>query len=144
MGQRLRAVVEQREDLVGVEGQLVGHPQVEHPVQDRPRLGRRAERDRRVGPGAVAEAVRGVGAGLGPQQGRVGEVGGVVRGVHLQHESYGAGDQLLLVGLDAERDRDELGPVVAPARPQSRDALLQALAELVGAVRRSSGGGRPA
>ena len=135
LGQRRGAAVEEREDLVGVEGDLVGDPQVEQPVEDRPGVGRGAQRDGGVGAGPLAEAVGGLRTGLGPQLGGVGEVGGVVDGVDLQHQAYVAGDQLLLVGLDAERDGHQVRPVVASARPDAGDPLLQLVAERVGAAR---------
>ena len=82
------------------------------PARRRPRSAARWRR----GCGRSAEAVAGLRTGLGQQLGRVGEVGGVVDGMDLQHQAYGAGDQLLLVGLDAERDGHQVRPVVAPAR----------------------------
>ena len=136
LGQRRGATVEEREDLVGVEGDLVGDPQVEQPVEDRPGVGRGAQRDGGVGARPLAEAVGGLRTGLGPQLGGVGEVGGVVDGVDLQHQAYVAGDQLLLVGLDAERDGHQVRPVVASARTDAGDPLLQLVAERVGAARR--------
>ena len=102
IGQGGRPAVEQRQDLVGVERDLVGDAQVEQPVEDRPRVRGGAQRDRGVGAGPVAEAVARARPALGPEGRRVGEVGGVVDGVHLQDQPQRAGDQLLLVGLDAE------------------------------------------
>ena len=51
------ALVEQADQLVGVEGDLVGHPQLQQPVEHRPRVGGRAQREPGVGAGALAEAV---------------------------------------------------------------------------------------
>ena len=51
--QRAHAVLEQADQLVGVEGDLVGHPQLQQPVEHRPRVGRGPQRDawRGCGPG---------------------------------------------------------------------------------------------
>ena len=106
--QRADAGVEQARDLVAVEGELVGHPQLEEPVEHRPRLGGGAQRDARVGAGALAEPVGGVGPRLGEQQGGVADVERVLLVVHLEDQPDGARHQLLLVGLDAQRDADQL------------------------------------
>ena len=95
-------VVEQRDQLVGVEGDLVGHPELEQPVQHRPRMRRRAQRDGRVHARPVVEAV--VLGRAGPQQRRVAEVERIELVVDLQHQADRPGDQLLLVGLDPQRD----------------------------------------
>ena len=124
------AGVEQADELVGVEGQLVGHAQLEEPLEHRPGVGGGSQRDAGVGARPVAEAVAGVETGLGPQHGGVADVGGVLGGVDLEDDAYGAGDQLLLVGLDPQRDRDELGPVVTRPRAGPGDPLLQSPGEV--------------
>ncbi len=142
IGQRRRPAVEQREDLVGVEHDLVGDAQVEQAVEHGPRVRGRPQRDRGMGAGAVAEAVARARTALGPERGRVGDVGGVVDGVHLHDQPQRAGDQLLLVGLDAEGDGHQVRQVVAPPGTEPGDALLEVVAEVVGSGRRRSRGGR--
>ena len=131
LGQRRHAVLQQAGDLLGLQADLVGHPQRQQPVEHRPRLGRRPQRDGRVGAGAVTEpVVLGV---VEPQRGGVGHVQGVALVVDLQHQPHRARDQLLLVGLHAQRDRDEVREVAAAA--DLGDAALQPLLE--GVVRRA-------
>ncbi len=125
LAQGADAGLEQAHQLVGVERDLVGHPQLEQAVEHRPGVGCGPERDRRVGPRPVAEAVAGLRARLGPQLGGLADVEGVLLVVHLEHQSHGAGDQLLLVGLDPQRDPHELGPVVARRRHPLGQALLE-------------------
>ena len=55
--QRGHPVVEERDQLVGVERDLVGHPQLEQPVEHRPGVRGRPQGDGGVGAGPVAEAV---------------------------------------------------------------------------------------
>ena len=129
--ERADAVVEQADQLVGVEGDLVGHPQLEQPVEHRPRLGRARSAMRRVGAGPVAEAVAGARARLGPEQCRVADVEGVALVLHLEHHPDRAGDQLLLVGLDPQRDRTSCGRSsrrrgAGPVRAWSRSAVAAA------------------
>ena len=141
LGQRRRPAVEQRQDLVGVEHDLVGDPEVEQPVEHRPGVGGGPQRDGCMGARALAEAVRRLGTGIGPELGGIGHVGRVVDRVHLEHQSYGAGHELLLVGLDPERDGHQLRSVVATPRADPGDALLELVAEVVG---RRRAGWRPA
>ena len=119
-------LVEQRHQLVGVEGDLVGHAQLQQPVEDRPRLGRRTQRDRRVGAGPLAETV--VVGTPGPQQGRVAQVERVELVVDLEHQAHRAGEQLLLVGLDAQRDGDQGGQAgrATDGRPRSDQLGVEA------------------
>ncbi len=119
-------LVEQRHQLVGVEGDLVGHAQLQQPVEDRPCLGRRTQRDRRVGAGPLAETV--VVGTPGPQQGRVAQVERVELVVDLEHQAHRAGEQLLLVGLDAQRDGDQRGQAgrATDSRPRSDQLGVEA------------------
>ena len=110
--ERRQAVLEQVGELDGVEGDLVGHPQLEQPVEHRPGVGRGPQRDAGVGAGPVAEAVRGLGSGLGPEQRGVGEVQRVALVVDLEHQPDAAADQLALVGLDPQAQRDQVRAVV--------------------------------
>ena len=121
LGQRPDAVLEQADQLVGVEGDLVGHPQPEQPVEDRPGVGRRAQRDARVGAGPGPEPV----VGAGEQVDRVAHVQRVALVVDLQHEAYGARDQLLLVGLDPQRDPHQLRQVLVAHPLVAGQLLLQ-------------------
>ena len=97
--QRCDPVVEEGDQLVGVEADLVGHAQLEEAVEHRPGLGGRAQRDGGVGAGALVEPV--VVGRPGPQQGRVAQVERVELVVDLEHQPHGPGGQLLLVGFDA-------------------------------------------
>ena len=114
-GQRRDTDGQQAHQLVGVERDLVGHPQLGQPVEHRPRLGRGAQRDRRVGASPVPEPVTGTvarpGAGLGPEHRRVAQVQWVLLVVDLEHEPDRPGHELLLVGLHAQRDPDQLRQV---------------------------------
>ena len=103
------AVLEQALELVAVERDLVGDPQLEQPVEHGPGLRRPAQRDRGMGPRPVAEAVLGLGLVGGPQHRGVAEVQGVLLVVDLEHQSHRPGDQLLLVGLHPQRDPYQLG-----------------------------------
>ena len=129
-GQGGDAVLEQALELVAVQGDLVGDPQLQQPVEHRPRLGRTAQRYRGMGPRPVAEAVLPrVG---GPQHRGVAEVQGVLLVVDLEHQPHGPGDQLLLVGLHPQRDPHQLGQLgprlgVAP-EPFAQPVLEAAVA----------------
>ena len=118
-------VVEQADQLVGVEGDLVGDPQLEQPLEDRPGLGGATQRDAGVGAGPAAEAVAGARAGLGPEQGGVADVERVLLVVHLEHQAHRPGDQLLLVGLDPQREGHQLGQVLRRGVPVAVDAGLE-------------------
>ena len=126
-GQGGDAVLEQALELVAVEGDLVGHPQLQQPVEHRPRLGRPAERDRGMGPRPVAEAV--LPRVAGPQHRGVAEVQRVLLVVDLEHQPHGAGDQLLLVGLDPQRDPHQLGQL-GPRLGVAPESFAQPVLEL--------------
>ena len=147
--QRLDPVLEQVADLVAVELDLVGHGQLEEPVEHRPRLRRRPQRDHGVGARPAAEAVPRPAslrvvrlARVRPQVHRVGDVGGVALVVDLEHEPHGPGGQLPLVGLHAQREGHEVGQVgVGGGAGRAAAVPLEAGAEPV-AVRRPGRRGR--
>ncbi len=105
-------VLEQAGELVAVERDLVGHPDLEQPVQDGPRLGRGTQGDAGVGARAVAEAVTGVRSGLGPQRGGVAQVQRVLLVVDLRDQPDPARGEVLLGGLDAQREPHQVRAVV--------------------------------
>ena len=86
-----------------------------------------AQRDRGVGARPVAEAVL-VGV-VGPQHRGVAEVQRVLLVVDLEHQPHRAGDQLLLVGLDPQRDPHQLGQVVGPRLGVAPEPVAQPLLE---------------
>ena len=110
--QRRDAVLQQAGELITIERDRIGDPGLEQALQHRPGVGRGPQRDRGVGPRPVSEAVARVRTGLGPQQGRVCDMGSVSFVVNLEDQPAGPVDQLLLVGLDPQRQRDQVWPVI--------------------------------
>ena len=112
--ERADALVEQADQLVGVEGDLVGHPQLQQPVEHRPGVGRGPQRDasRGCAPARRSRARR----RRGSTAREVAEVQRVLLVVHLRHQAYGARDQLLLVGLDPDREPHQLRQVARRRR----------------------------
>ena len=100
LGQRAEPVVEQVDQLLGLEDEPVGHGLAQQPLQHRPGGGRPAQ-----GPAEGEPRPRGepVGGRTGPpQQLGVGEVGVVVEVVGLRHDHHAATDEHLLGRLDAQ------------------------------------------
>ncbi len=114
--ERADAGLQETRDLLAVESDLVGDPELEQPVQHRPGLRRATQRDAGMGARPVTEAMARL--RVGPEQGGLAEVQRVLLVVHLRHEAYRARDQLLLVGLHAQRDPDQLREVAGRALPQ--------------------------
>ena len=124
----LDAVLEQADELVGRERHLVGDALLEQALERRPRLRRVAQGERGVGACPVAETVhRGR---VVPERRCVADVEGVLLVVHLEHQPAGARDELLLMGLHAEREGDQLGQVGTVAAVAG-DQRLEASAERV-------------
>ncbi len=139
--QRLHAVLEETDQLVGGQRQLVGDPLLEQTLQRRPGSCRVAQGQGGVGASAVAEAVDR--RGVAPQRGRVADVQRVLLVVHLEHEAAGAGDELLLVGLHPQREGDQLGQV-GGVTAMTGDERLEAAAERLRlGPARGRRGGRP-
>ncbi len=138
-GQGRDAVLEQALQLVAVQSDLVGNPQLQQPVEHRPRFGRPTERDRGMGPRPVAEAVLLLFSG--PQHRGIAEVQGVLLVVDLEHQPHRAGDQLLLVGLHPQRDPHQLGQL-GPRLGVAPEAFAQPLLELRTSHRGAPLGGR--
>ena len=128
-GEGGHAVLEQALELVAVEGDLVGDPQLEQPVEHGPGLGRPAERDRGMGPRPVAEPRAVLVTVGGPQHRRVAEVQRVLLVVDLEHQPHRPGDQLLLVGLHPQRDPHQLGQL-RPRLGVAPESFAQPLLEL--------------
>ena len=123
---RLDAVLEEADQVVGGERHLVGDPLLEQALEGRPGRGGLAQGQRGVGAGTVAEAVhRGR---VVPQRAGVADVERVLLVVHLQHQPARSGDELLLVGLDPEREGHQLGQAGALA-PMAGHERLEAPAE---------------
>jgi hypothetical protein len=99
-----------------------------------------------VGAGTVTEAVARVRAGLRPQLGGIADVERVLLVVDLEDQPHRAGHELLLVGLDTQRDAHQLGPVLGRARPALAESLLEPRREPLTGRRTSasSGGGSTA
>ncbi len=131
-------VLEQTADLGAVQADLVGHGQLEQSVEHGPYLGRTAERDAGVHARPRPEPVRRVVTAVGPQQGGVAHVQRVALVVDLEHEPDAPDGQLLLVGLDPQRDPDQLGQRRAGKAPA---ALGHPLADPVTEVRGTPRGG---
>ncbi len=125
---RLDAVLEEADQVVGGERQLVGYPLLEQALEGRPGRGGLAQRQRGVGAGTVAEAVHR--RRVVPQRAGVADMEWVLLVVHLQHQPARSGDQLLLVGLDPEREGHQLGQA-GPLASMACDERLEAPAERV-------------
>ena len=119
--QRGDALVEQADQLVGVEGDLVGHPQLQQPVEHRPGVGGAGAarctawvRARSPKPWSTASPVHSRAA----SQTRSGSCSSWTWGT----TRTAPGDQLLLVGLDPQRDPHQLGQVSCARRVRGRGA----------------------